>query len=72
MDYVANIGCPDILLSRSDGEEWLLCPITKDAREWVEEHMPYPVYQDRSILVRGFSYVVELFDGLTDSGLRVR
>ena len=34
--------------------------------------MPHKVYQDRSIVVRGFAYVVELFDGLTDSGLIVR
>ena len=72
MDYVANIGCPDVLLSHNGEEEWLLCPITAEGRNWVEEHMPCPVYQDRSILVRGFHYVVELFDSLTDSGLTVR
>lgn len=72
MDYVANIGCPDVLFSRNEGEEWILCPVSLKARNWIDEHMPCPVYQDRSILVRGFSYVVELFDGLTDDGLTIR
>lgn len=72
MGYVASIGCPDVLLSRNEGEEWILCPVTLEARNWVEEHMPSPVYQDRSIVVRGFHYVVELFDSLTDDGLTVR
>lgn len=72
MDYVTPIGCPDLLLSPNGGDEWLLCPVSADAREWIEEHMPCPVYQDRSIVIRGFAYVVELFDSLTDNGLSVR
>ena len=72
MDLVANIGCPDVLLNRSEGDDWLFCPISADARDWMDEHMGDPTYQDRSIVVRGFAYVVELFDGLTDSGLIVR
>ena len=72
METVANIGCPDLLLSRGEGDEWYFCPISADSRLWIEDHMGNPVYQDRSIIVRGFAYVVELFDGLTDSGLIVR
>ena len=72
MDYVANIGCPDILLNHNGEDEWLFCPISADGRLWLEEHMPHKQYQERSIVVRGFAYVVELFDGLVDSGLTVR
>lgn len=67
-----SIGCPDVLLSHNGEEEWLLMPVSREGRNWVEEHMDHPTYQDRSILIRGFAYVVELFDGLTDDGLSVR
>ena len=72
MDYVANIGCPDVLLNHNGQDEWLFCPISADARDWLETHMAGMTYRDKSVVVNGFPYVVELFDGLTDSGLIVR
>lgn len=70
MDYVADIGCPDILLSRGEGEEWILCPVSADARAWADEQSLGT--GGRNVTIRGFTYVCELFDSLTDRGLTVR
>ena len=63
---------PDILLTPNGDDEWFIYPVTARARDWTKEHVPNAVYQDRSIVVRGFHYVVEIFDSLTDDGLPVR
>ena len=70
MDYVVQTGCPDILLSPNGADEWILCPVSQKAKTWVEETLP--LEEERNIAIRGFAYVVELFDSLTDRGLTVR
>ena len=72
MTTATAIGCPDLLLNYNGEGEWLFCPISADARNWIEEHVSLITYRDKSIAVTGFAYVVELFDGLCDSGLIVR
>jgi len=74
MEFVANIGCPDVLLTSSSRHDWLLCPISADASDWLDEYgdLQGNNYQDGTYSLHSFSDAVRLFDGLTDSGLIVR
>jgi hypothetical protein len=65
-----GLALPDVLVTR-EGGIFLVQPVSRTAREWVEENVYDPMYWGDAVVAEG-RYVYELVDGMLDAGLVVR
>lgn len=67
-----GLALPDVLVTR-DGGVFLVQPVSREAREWVEENVYVEDWQwQGNAFAVDHHYVYDLVDGLHDAGLIVR
>lgn len=79
VNLVASIGIPDVLLTLEEGTHFLVQPVSSAGKEWVSENVwpdygevfDEPEYNGAALVVNR-DRLYELFDGMADSGLKVR